>query len=595
MADAAGVFFSRLIAGMIALGYTVSDLTLLNHEPPAPLLPLAVFRARSGIRPDVDIRMVIIGDISGIQSYLFDVAEEGGGQAQRLRARSFVIQLAAEMAALRVLLAVGWPQDDSHFVFSAAGKFVLQGPDSDDAAPRLAAAQDYIGNWLLRETRGELRLALGWADGSGVGGYRLAQGELQRAKARPWAPQGAWAPDALVLEPLGVPCALCRHAPAAEDEPDRDTGATRRICHWCVHTRHLGRRLPRGRWLVIQEEPRGADLDLLRFGATVSGANRVEIGSGTVAVANLQKPKHRPEWCPPNRFLSRRLMAYVTFDEDGAPTWFMDIAAQSRGDRLLGVLKADADSLGQAIEAVLRANSDLRPFAAFADQLDDFFAGRLKEEIELGRNPCWQWIYTVFAGGDDLIMVGPWDVMIDFAGRLHELFEAEFKSRRLTISAGLAFCKPKRPIKAAVAEAERLLEQAKTEPKASAKDQLACFGQVWKWKDHAAIVGVGRRLVEWVDGKQMERGWLHTLLGLAEARHPAPLRGATATAPRPDYLATARLAHHVARNYRLNTDARRWAERVIERFDDPTHTEIRYLPATVRYALTATRTPGEED
>ena len=108
------------------------------------------------------------------------------------------------------------------------------------------------------------------------------------------------------------------------------------------------------------------------------------------------------------------------------------------GDHLIGVLKADADSLGQAIDAVLRANSDLRPLAKFSEKLDAFFAGRLKAEIESGRDPRWQWIYTIFAGGDDLIMVGPWDVMIDFAGRLRELFQAEFRDRGLTISAGVA-------------------------------------------------------------------------------------------------------------------------------------------------------------
>ncbi len=29
--------------------------------------------------------MIVLGDISGIQSYLFDAAEAGGGQARRLR------------------------------------------------------------------------------------------------------------------------------------------------------------------------------------------------------------------------------------------------------------------------------------------------------------------------------------------------------------------------------------------------------------------------------------------------------------------------------------------------------------------------------
>ena len=210
------------------------------------------------------------------------------------------------------------------------------------------------------------------------------------------------------------------------------------------------------------------------MGATVSHTKYAP-GNGTVAEDNLEHPKRRS------------LMAYVPHDNDGSPTWFVDIAEKAHGDHLIGVLKADADSLGQAIDAVLRANSDLRPFAEFSEKLDAFFAGRLKAEIESGRDPRWQWIYTIFAGGDDLIMVGPWDVMIDFAGRLRELFQAEFRDRGLTISAGVALCKPKRPIKGAVAEADRLLERAKTEPSGSAKDQLACFGQVWKWRDHAAV------------------------------------------------------------------------------------------------------------
>lgn len=44
--------------------------------------------------------MIVLRDISAIQSYLFDVADAGGGQARRLRARSFCIQVLAEAATL---------------------------------------------------------------------------------------------------------------------------------------------------------------------------------------------------------------------------------------------------------------------------------------------------------------------------------------------------------------------------------------------------------------------------------------------------------------------------------------------------------------
>jgi hypothetical protein len=55
------------------------------------------------------------------------------------------------------------------------------------------------------------------------------------------------------------------------------------------------------------------------------------------------------------------------------------------------------------------------------------------------------------------------------------------------------------------------------------------------------------------------------------------------------------LAYHVARNYRSRSVARAWAEKLVGRFDDPSHADVRYLPASLRYALTATRAPGDED
>jgi hypothetical protein len=143
-----------------------------------------------------------------------------------------------------------------------------------------------------------------------------------------------------------------------------------------------------------------------------------------------------------------------------------------------------------------------------------------------------------------------------------------------------------------------LLEHAKTRPapcETQPKDQAACLGQIWKWKCHGEILQTARQLADWVEAGQMQRGWLHTLLGLAQARHPMVLLDRAEAPTQPDLLATARLAHHVARNYRAGTPARRWGDRLVERFDDPTHPQVRYLPAIVRYALIATRMRGEEE
>lgn len=530
-------------------------------------------------RHDESTWMIVLGDISGIQNYLFDVAEIGGGQAQRLRARSFFVQLLAETAALRVIRALKWPLDSIRL--SGAGKFLLEGSAASQVENSLIREQQDINEWLLRETRAELRLTLAWdSSESRAESYSQAQRKLQTFKAQPWVPQAGWGSSRLILEPLDTPCSLCGHAPAQEDELDADNpGQVRRVCRTCSKNRTIGRSLPNARWLVIRDTTTSADLELFDLGIDVHSTDRISVGPETVAVANLRNSEECPPWCPLERFIKRRLMAYVPTDEHKVPVWFTELAREAQGDRLLGVLKADADSLGVRFQHLLETGG-LEAMSALSEQLDEFFAGRLRKALADNRERHWRSIYTIFAGGDDLVMVGPWNVMVDFAGQMREWFQEEFRSHGLTLSSGLALIKPKRPIKFAVAEAERLLEQAKD----NGKDRLAAFGQVWEWQHHDGILRTARQLVEWVHNGDMERGWLHTLLELAEARH-----GSTS-----DPLATARLAYHVDRNYRRN-DTRHWAESLVRRFDNIEHVEIRYLPAIIRYALTATRTRSEEE
>src|SRR5690606_35031828 len=168
--------------------------------------------------------MLVAGKVSGIQQFLFATSEAGGGQARRLRARSFIISLLAEIAALRVLRALGWPADYAHYVLHGAGKFLLVGDARHDAMNALADARQYICDWLARHANGELQfsLASGSSAGNRLDAYREVQGRLHAARARPWAPDpdSVWDPTRLVLDPLDTPCSLCRSACATEDERD---------------------------------------------------------------------------------------------------------------------------------------------------------------------------------------------------------------------------------------------------------------------------------------------------------------------------------------------------------------------------------------
>jgi CRISPR-associated protein Csm1 len=547
--------------------------------------------------------MLILASLSGIQDFLFDVREAGGGQARSLRYRSFRIQLMAECIALRLLDAAGLPWE--RLLFSAAGKVCLDAeglPAATLEAVRGAAAD--LERRLLDETHGRLRLsiALDQSPGGFAARFERANRGLAINKARPCAPlpAGRWGDCPLVV----------RRVWDAEAEAARDDARGRKLAH--------------DRWLTVHRPGDGADgsgADTLGFRVRLEAEVPVADGS-VVSCSNLAEPDAAPRSVDRRFFHPRRLARHVPCDSQGNAREFVDLAAGNRGAAMLGVLKADADSLGAAVAETLRkAEGDgAAALRGLSVGLDTFFSRTLEDEKQ--REP-WNLIYTVFSGGDDMLAVGRWDIILDFAGHMRDMFERIFGAAAanrpcaspLTISAGVAIIKPKYPIHLAARQADDLLEEAKTATAPGAgspKDQCAALGSLWKWQDHDAVIGAGKQLADWVkrDGNPkgvIERGWLHTLLELALLRRG--LAGPEYAGVHPA-VATSRLAYHVARNWpqkrdhprddkqRAGNDARSWIDAVLrefDRFDTTTHVESLHLPATVRYAMLATRSGASED
>jgi CRISPR-associated protein Csm1 len=291
-----------------------------------------------------------------------------------------------------------------------------------------------------------------------------------------------------------------------------------------------------------------------------------------------------------------RLARHVPVDEHQRPIEFLELAMRSRGAPMLGVLKADADSLGAAIGRCLDQAADLTPLRALSTRLEDFFASQLDQQMR--QDIRWKNLYTVFSGGDDVLLVGPWDITLDFADHMRQLFARQFQEEQLTVSAGMAIIKPKFPIRLAAQQAEDLLIKAKSEaaPHTSTpKDQCATLGGLWKWERHDAIISAGKRLADWVDNGPLQRGWLHTVLELALLRRgEAPGRDPGLSPA----MATSRLAYHVGRNWPKSGPPRDWIDRIaseFDRFETSTHVDTIYLPAILRYALLATRSTGIGD
>lgn len=158
------------------------------------------------------------------------------------------------------------------------------------------------------------------------------------------------------------------------------------MCRICRQAAHIGNRLTQWDWM----RPDAADTGAV----SALGVNFAAVEQST------------PDAFRVGRWIPRR-------DDGGGARLFREIAAKARGDRRLAVLKADLD-VGLRVGAIAGSDASLRQLRAFSRRRHDFFVGGIQDLLE----QSYPLLYTIYAGGGDLLLLGPWNVMLDFAGRL---------------------------------------------------------------------------------------------------------------------------------------------------------------------------------
>ena len=208
--------------------------------------------------------------------------------------------------------------------------------------------------------------------------------------------------------------------------------------------------------------------------------------------------------------IDKRIKSYIPKKEYGDPLTFEDIAKKSKkgetGIEALGVIKADVDNMGNIIK-----NSDITDnfenFDRFSKGLDAFFSLYVPSLLRKKyRN-----IYTVFAGGDDLFLIGAWDEVMEFAREIQKEFKI-YVNNALSISFGIAIAKPSTPVSYLATHTEELLENSK-EIDAN-KDALSIWGETVKWKSYIKVFEALQKAFE--EYQELETSTIYRFLKFCE-------------------------------------------------------------------------------
>ncbi len=185
-----------------------------------------------------------------------------------------------------------------------------------------------------------------------------------------------------------------------------------------------------------------------------------------------------------------------------------------QGVDALGVLKADVDNLGLMMASGLNPETfTLTRLTTLSRQLHSFFTLYLPHYLSSKKQ--YQDIYTVFAGGDDLFLIGPWDNVIDLAISLRESF-AEYVcgNEKVHFSAGISFHKSHTPVDVMAEAAEEELEKSKSE--SDEKNRLTLFSETAAWDKVEEFSAIQKQLKRWMKDKTINKAMLYRLNELME-------------------------------------------------------------------------------
>ncbi|MCL2485337.1 MAG: type III-A CRISPR-associated protein Cas10/Csm1 [Endomicrobia bacterium] len=421
---------------------------------------------------------------NGIQNFIFSQ----GGQTNKkaaaiLRGRSFYVSLLSELAGDLLLENCGLPH--TSIIMNAAGSITAILPNTEDIKKKIDDTEKQINKWLIEEFYGEVSVGFAYMPFSG---NDLTKRDEKTKKAAGLEKIGRLIAAKLDekkfnkfnIDNLGVienykaetVCVYCGKRPVVKTKEIQ--------CPVCADLADIGRDLVKNTKLVIKKAVQNSGLSCPIFGIyDLRFSNEenfyedrkdgVKYWDLDISSENLEKIKTS----------FREFSAYVPLKNNGDIKPFDsadgdDIVHSSQGVRALGVLKADIDRLGQLfMEGIAKPDTSLSKQATFSRQLNAFFTIWLPNELK-EKFPD---IYTVFAGGDDLFLIGPWDKIIGLSFHLREKFKY-YSCGNAAFSAGIAVLKPGEPVSTFYRLSEDSLKKSKYP-----RNALTLFEETMSWNN----------------------------------------------------------------------------------------------------------------
>ena len=467
------------------------------------------FNSGSKIFRNEKIYLLVSGDISGIQDFIYTIPSKGA--LKTLRGRSLYIDLLLEEFIDEYLEQIGLSR--ANVLYSGGGHFYILAPNIEDTKKAIDKLQAKMNRWLIENIGINLYLAIGTAECSANNLMKSeAQGNLFAIVNKKLKDDKTirYSKDEDFLEHIfnvekekdtaKKECNICHNL---VDKLWKYNSDEEIACEFCLNLYKLGQDiLTQDLVFVISEEKIdggikifGKDKDLYMYAVNIEDIDMFK--------GKILRIYSKNNLLESDLAIRLYLADYSAKNENDEVMTFDDLAKSScktdKGIKILGVLRLDIDDLGIAFSSGFVSDKDkiednlryatLSRYADLSKDISMFFkvainkicAGDLTGCVDfeekafnifgIAKAPKRK-VNIIYAGGDDLFLVGAWDEVLEVAIDINRAFK-QFTNGKLTLSAGMAMFSPTYPI-SKMAEIAGLLVQMSKNRKD--KNSIALFG-----------------------------------------------------------------------------------------------------------------------
>lgn len=468
-----------------------------------------------------DEKFILIGgDLSGIQKFIYSVTSKGA--AKGLRGRSFYLQLLTEAISNYILCKLEISK--ANLLYCGGGHFYILAASS--AASNLEDIRKKSIEILLKHHQGDFYLALDWIAISSRDFQEKRFGskwdeivaKLAVRKKHKFSEILNNEHHDSIFGPMGGSKDVCEICGSEKDVQEYED--EKKKCDMCASFEDLADDIAKAKYIVeiIEEKEnetkKGWEEVISDFAIgykfPVEIDERIKKTDAKDITIYYLNNTNFPDYldiingaASPISF-GFKFIANTTPRENGKIKSFDDFAEKAEGIKKWAVLRMDVDNLGKIFSKGLEKNRSISRISTLSSMFSLFFAGGMEKICENYEN-----IYVIYSGGDDVFIVGQWDIIPTVAKNIYACFkDFTCQNENITLSGGI-FIAP--DTKFPLYKAADLAGEALDKSKNGGRDKITFFDKDVTWKEFEEIEKMKGYIVSAIIYKHVSRALIFRL------------------------------------------------------------------------------------